>query len=368
MMKRLLSTGRASVDPKIESVLRGAWNDLDPSASVMLEKLHGSTAPMIWHKHGSFLDHLRDVWVMLSVWNQPQHWCRLGLFHSAYSNSFVSMNLYDINKDREKLASLIGEDSESLVYKFCVYNRQQVEDQVSEELMVRATSTKHIHDGSTVELSATEAAACVTETVADMMDQSFAWQSELEKGHTKSLWPGIYAPTLRMTKISRFAYGLRQSGVVPENLLPPVFNRCSTILDPDREKLARDLYWRIVGHVDGHGGHAGGAGEPEIRTLLEASVLNPFVGEPHVIRAQILLQQGRWEDAEHAAKTGLDILCQWATQWDKRMPFNAWVNWTRCLIFQAKLREWPDTWGGLESLGAIDSTMRFRGLNKDRLG
>lgn len=273
------------------------------------------------------------------------------------------MNLYNINTDRQQLASLIGDDAENLVYKFCVINRQQIENEVEREMLVRATTSKHIHTGETVQLSAIEAAACMTETIADMMDQSFSWQSDLEAGHTAALWPGVYKPTLRMSRLSKFAYGLRQSGVVPEARLPPIFERCSRVLDPVPEEEARDLYWRVIGR-DGDRM----PGDADIRALLEASVLNPFVGEPHIVRAQILLQMGRWSDAEHAARTGLKILCDWATQWDKRMPFHAWVAWSRCLIFQASTREWPNTWGGLESLGAIDSSMRFRELNKDRLG
>ena len=48
--------------------------------------------------------------------------------------------------------------------------------------------------------------------------------------------------------------------------------------------------------------------------------------------------------------------------------FAAWVSWARCLIYQAMQREWPDTHGGLESLGAVDATMQTRKLNKNRLG
>ncbi|KAJ8601201.1 hypothetical protein CTAYLR_003245 [Chrysophaeum taylorii] len=372
LLRRRLSTMTAAssrplgvgVPPKIEAILRGAYGELDPAAPSMLDKLHDSSAPLIWHKHGSFLDHLRDVWVMLCAWEQPQSWCRLGLFHSAYSNSFVSMNLYDATKDRSNLASLVGPEAETLVYKFCVINRQQLEDEVEAELTIRDTTSTHIHTGERVELSSVEAAACVAETIADQMDQSLSWQSDLEAGHTASLWPGLYMPTLRMSKLSKFANALRNGGVVPADTLPPIFDSCSTLLDAQNERQARDLYWRVVGRP----GDVKVADDDDVATLCDASALNPFVAEPHVVRAQILLQMGRFEEAEHAARKGLDIFCDWATQWDKRMPFVAWVAWTRCLVFQAQLREWPTTHGGLESLGAVDPSMRFRPLNKDRLG
>uniref|UniRef100_A0A7S3NN65 DUF6817 domain-containing protein n=1 Tax=Aureoumbra lagunensis TaxID=44058 RepID=A0A7S3NN65_9STRA len=358
------ATRVAEIPSKLEAILRSDYDALDSKASHMLKLLHASTAPVIWHKHGSFLDHLRDVWFMLCAWDQPQSWCRLGLFHSAYSNSFVSMKAFDINTDRDRLAELIGADAENLVYKFCVINRQQLEDSVETNLKVQALDFKHIHTGENVQLSNEEAAACITETIADQMDQSFSWQSDLEDGFGRALWPGPFEPTLRMAKLSRFAYGLRQSGVLPQHLLPPVFNKCTTIMDPQDEKNARDLYVHVI-FKDGHTLQA--PGQNEIDMLTKASTLNPFIAEPHLTRAQILLQMARYDEARIAAQTGLDILCQWATPWDKRMPFHAWLNWTRCLIFQANLQEWPNTHGGLESLGAIDPSQRSRGLNTSRM-
>jgi hypothetical protein len=43
----------------------------------MLRTLEASDAPLIWHKHSSFLDHLRGVWLMLVAWEQPRAVCRL---------------------------------------------------------------------------------------------------------------------------------------------------------------------------------------------------------------------------------------------------------------------------------------------------
>ena len=44
---------------------------------------------------------------MLVAWEQPRAVCRLGLFHSAYSNSFVSMNLYDPTRDRAAVGAML---------------------------------------------------------------------------------------------------------------------------------------------------------------------------------------------------------------------------------------------------------------------
>ncbi|KAJ1453183.1 hypothetical protein M885DRAFT_524823 [Pelagophyceae sp. CCMP2097] len=349
--------------PKFAALLRHDYAQLDAHAPVMLAKLHASEAPMIWHKHGSFLDHLRDVWAMLVLWDQPVATQRLGLFHSAYSNSFVAMKLYDIKTERGALQEMIGEEAENLVYKFCVINRQVLENTVLGEGTIRKEGYElaHIHTGETVHLSGEEAAACITQTIADVMDQSFGWQSELEADRTLALWPGPFLPTLRMTKVTNFAAALRESGLVPEAQLPPVFGRCTQILTKQEEKDARDRYARVVYNERV-------ATDKDVTALLEVSVLNPYVAEPHVVRAQILLQMGRFPEAERAALQGLQLLELWATPWDKRMPLHAWVAWTRCLIFQARQKEWPRTHGGLESLGAIDASMVARKLNTDRLG
>ena len=83
-------------------------------------------------------------------------------------------------------------------------------------------------------------------------------------------------------------------------------------------------------------------------------------------RAQCLMQLNEFEEAEAEATRGVHLLCEWGTNWDKRMPFNAWLNWSRCLALQASMREWPTTHGGIESLGATLPRMRFRQLNEQR--
>ena len=123
----------------------------------------------------------------------PTNHCRLGLFHSAYSNSFVSMNLYDPRRDRAALAALIGEEAEGLVYGFCSIDRQQLEETVLEEGVVRREgyALRHIRTGEALHISGAEAVAFVTETLADELEQRFGWQSDLEAGNVAAVWPGV---------------------------------------------------------------------------------------------------------------------------------------------------------------------------------
>ena len=181
------------LSPTVERLLRGSHDALDEAAPQMLRTLEASDAPLIWHKHSSFLDHLRGVWLMLVAWEQPRAVCRLGLFHSAYSNSFVSMNLYDPTRDRAALADLIGEEAEGLVYGFCSIDRQQLEETVLEEGVVRREGydLRHIRTGEALHVSGAAAAAFVTETLADELEQRFGWQSDLEAGDVAAVWPGV---------------------------------------------------------------------------------------------------------------------------------------------------------------------------------
>ena len=361
-------TGGVPVSATIESVLRADWVALDPDAPAILAVLQASDAPLIWHKHSSFMDHLRDVWAMLVNWKQPQATCRLGLLHSAYSNSFVSMNCFNPATDRPRVAALIGEEAENLVYKFCSIDRQSLEETVLREGVVRPRgyTLTHIHSGEPLTLSGSEAAAFVTETLADELEQRFGWQSDLERGATAACWPGPALPTLRLARTSRLARALRSSGLVDETALPPVFECCSAVLEPEDEAAARAAYWRAA-TVDGVApADCAAATAAQLDDLSLAAARNRFVAEPHVARAQCLLQLGRWEEAEEAARRGVEQLCTNGTAWDKRMPLNAWLNWARCLALQAERREWPSTHGGLESLGATLPRMRFRGLNEGR--
>lgn len=366
----------ASIPNLTESALRGRWTDLDPAAESILTVLQASDAPLIWHKHSSFFDHLREVWVILCGWKQPQATCRLGLLHSAYSNSFVSMNCFDPQSDRQRVAELIGDEAENLVFKFCSIDRQMLEETVLREQTIRREgySLRHIHTGEELPVSGAEAAAFITETLADEVDQRFGWQSDLEAGQTAACWPGPALPTLRLGRTSRLAFALRTSGLIGEASLPPIFDSCSRMLQPIDEAAARKLYWSAIslaGVTPTEAAEAastapGGRTHSMLASLAQASAHNPFVAEPHIVRAQLLLQLSQWEEAEAEARCGVTILCTWGTQWDKRMPFNAWLNWGRCLVLQAQSKEWPRTHGGIESLGATLPRMRYRGLNTER--
>jgi hypothetical protein len=70
-------------------------------------------------QHGTFKQHLLGVWKILTVWDQPQALARCGLFHSAYSNSYVNLAIFKAGVDRELVKEDCGAEAEDLIYKFC---------------------------------------------------------------------------------------------------------------------------------------------------------------------------------------------------------------------------------------------------------
>lgn len=58
-----------------------------------------------------------------------------------------------------------------------------------------------------------------------------------------------------------------------------------------------------------------------------------FVVHRHFAREE------KWGEAADAAKSALRMFYVWATQWDNRMPFTAWVSWTRCILLQSSYKE-----------------------------
>jgi len=117
------------IDPSniLESILAENWEEVDPHVlSRCLESLKGRGTHRCWHKHSTFLQHLLGVHSILRLWGQGKTVARVGLFHSAYSNSYVNLALYDPVIERDSIASLVGEEAEAVVYTFCIIDRQEV--------------------------------------------------------------------------------------------------------------------------------------------------------------------------------------------------------------------------------------------------
>jgi hypothetical protein len=130
-----------------------------------------------------------------------------------------------------------------------------------------------------------------------------------------------------------------------ELVLPPVFDKCTKVLDAGDQIVARDLYWEALICEEGL---------DKIEELLVKSIeKNPFVGEPHVVLSQVYLTKGRFEEGEREAERGLTLLLEWGCHWDKRVSWEGWIAWNRVLLMKAKEKSWPNTSWGILNLGLV---------------
>ncbi|KAK1326610.1 hypothetical protein QJS10_CPA01g00044 [Acorus calamus] len=234
--------------------LRGELETVDPALPSLISVLRSVGAGECWHKHGSFLDHLMDVYKILKLWSAPDEVARCGLFHSAYSNSYVNLAIFDAATSRDHVRRLIGDPAENLVHLFCVVPRQPlIHDDLlfqypseaelvdhlnsSEESLLKAREerifdpdepwrrkirsvlppdgvvVKHIKTGEDLRVSRRVVATFLMMTMADFSDQIFGFQDSLFEnidgrlGFTgnnyKAIWPGDGKPGLWMNSISR---------------------------------------------------------------------------------------------------------------------------------------------------------------------
>ncbi|XP_062221414.1 uncharacterized protein LOC133920852 [Phragmites australis] len=232
--------------------LRGEEDQVDPALPDLAAVLRAAGAGECWHKHGTFLAHLLEVYRILRLWRAPDAVARCGLYHSAYSNSYVNLAIFDPGTARDHVAGVVGAPAERLVHLFCIVPRQQLihddllfhytdddlladlerseaslqdarrgvfddaepwRRKIQQLLPAAGITVKHIRTGEDVALSRRVAAAFLLMTMADFSDQLFDWQDRLFdntngrlefRGNTwTSLWPGTGKPGLWVTSISR---------------------------------------------------------------------------------------------------------------------------------------------------------------------
>ncbi|MFT4193204.1 DUF6817 domain-containing protein [Ottowia sp.] len=312
--------------------------DLAPALPVVLARGVGQD----WHKAGTFRHHLAGVARSLALWRQPRDVRLLGLLHSVYGNAFVDLVKFDAATERGRLAVLVGESAEELVYQFCTASRRQFTEQA---LAGRIEPDGRMHlltnAGEPVTLEASTVAAFLVVSMADTIEQWFSWQDDIysrfpaPNSHRPqavhwmaALWPGPMRPSGRMLhQINRLGLALRHpalKGLLP---MPPVFDDCTQSLSAGDDAAAASLYWSVIQQD-----------QPLVDLDVATGVLeqavrcNPWVGEPQMVLAQLYLSAGRREDAAAAARSALQCMACWGNAWDKRVQWDAWVAWTRILL------------------------------------
>ncbi|XP_015951162.1 uncharacterized protein LOC107475966 [Arachis duranensis] len=400
--------------------LRRELHSVDNNLPSLFDLLCSVSAGECWHKHGSFLDHLTDVHRILKLWKAPDSVCLCGLFHSAYSNSYVNLAIFDPSTGRDVVRGHVGDEAERLIHLFCIVPRQPL---IHDDLLFRYSDeelvdhlreseislnnakekgifngeehwrkkvqgivpaegviVKHIRTGEDVRVSRRAVAIFLMLTMADFCDQWFGFQDtlfenddgrlEFSGNNCEALWPGDGKPGLWFSSISRMGavYNLiwREEEIFMlenkksktdydfhfdrdehvELVVPPVFDNCTKVVAAEDGIAARELYWDAVcGKKEGL--------ERKEELLLGSIEKNPFAGEPYVVLSQVYLTEGRFEEAEKAAETGLKLLLEWGCPWDKRTSWEGWVAWVRVLLLKAMEKSWPNTGFGILNLGLV---------------
>jgi hypothetical protein len=76
----------------------------------------------ISHVNGSFLDHLHGVHDLLKAWGNREALCHAGLFHSIYGTTGFPQSVM-ATTERDRVAEIIGQEAEGIVYMFCACDR-----------------------------------------------------------------------------------------------------------------------------------------------------------------------------------------------------------------------------------------------------
>ncbi len=352
---------RMAVTRRVRDFLADDFAAIDPELPPLLAVLNRRRMADCWHKHGSFRDHLIGVYRILALWGQPREAQLLGLLHSVYSNEYVDLSLFDAEGGRGELVSLVGEEVESLIHSFCTIPRNefaiallQRDDIPADGLVLTDT------DGEYFPLDRRQVAIFLAVTLADLAEQWFAWQDHVMAGypHVTSgrpaggdwsmvVWPGPMRPSMtNWSLLSRLARHMPALGLP----VPPIFNLCTAELSPEDEARAVALYWEAASS------QTRPASRDLVAKLLEAAIEhNPWAAEPRLTLAQLCLMDRQFQRAEDQAKRGLELLCQWGTPWDKRIPWAGWIAWARVLLQNACNRTWPETIRQHNNLGMVDA-------------
>ena len=340
----------APLDPDLHqralALLDDEWLARDADLAPVLPIVLARGVGQDWHKAGTFRHHLVGVARSLALWRQPRDVRLLGLLHSVYGNAFVDLVKFDPERERARLRDAVGERAEQLVYLFCTASRAQFVRQVLAG-QIDADGSVQVHEHR---LPADVVAAFIIVSMADTCEQWFAWQDDIYSGFPDvphvpqaahwmaALWPGPMRPPSRIyAQISALGAALQHpalKGLLP---MPPVFEHCTRKLSASDEAAASSLYWSVISQaqplvqMDG-----------AVAALEHAARLNPWVGEPQMVLAQLHLIAGRSQEAQAAATGALQCYSAWGNAWDKRVQWDAWMAWARILRQGAQTGAWPE--------------------------
>lgn len=362
----------------VRSLLHERWQDFDEEWPRFDTWFHDNRAVCEFgHARATFREHLRGTFGLCAAWGLSQAVCRAGMLHTTYSGDvfYFALARSENAADRAAVRNLVGEEAERLVHLFGAVHRGTIIDVIlstgeipAEGVDVRwnRAADAAVAGAEVERVSARDCASLMLLTVADYLEQavaSNAWKDIYQVDSPHTLWPGSGKPATCLHWLSKLARAARPH--LPEHSpVPPIFDGCSATLSEAAETKARNLYWQVVRaedaddhdvYVDEHDIDADpdvtSVGSTTVQALpqamsdnervqrLRAAVrLNPFVGEPHVLLAQVAFRRGHYKRCVDECAEALRKLYALGTAWDKRIGFPGWCAFTRLIALRASRR------------------------------
>ncbi len=261
----------------------------DPVVGVLLT--HLPRAARLSHTNRPFIAHLAATWRILKDWKMPTAVCRAGFLHSAYSTSFYPHALFTL-ADRGLVRRVIGREAEGLVFRFCSMDRRGFWDRLREARSARFfTYPDRVRDGAPVRVGRATLERLLIIESANIAEQT-------------STSGGMPAPW--MSRVLGWWDFLDERSL-------PVFPRTRPRLTAKADREAIAAYLDALQR------------EPQraLAALDRAITLNPWAGEPRVVRALCAREVNGTADIENLT-AGTDLLERWAVSWDKRLSARAW--------------------------------------------
>merc|ERR1712032_47492 len=186
-----------------------------------------------------------------------------------------------------------------------------------------------LNPSETVHLSPQELAKYFVTFVADLAEQMMEVNTYIHIYHEvmpDRLFPGRGRPAIIFHFYSRLLFSARPY----LDVVPPVFNNCTEVLNIEDEVQALEFYWQGICEEQT-------MPKADLEELfVKASKCNPYIAEPRVMLSQLLFMRGAYAEAAHHAICALEIFYQWGTCWDKRAMFGQWVGFARMALLRAK--------------------------------
>jgi hypothetical protein len=135
------------------------------------QKLERHGTKEIEHTRRTFFEHLSDTGDLLKYWGCRDALCVAGYFHSFYGSEGTTAYASVLQfSDRERLRAEIGEESEELVYLYCI---SQHRPRYSDQLGASTCFVKNRLTGEKVPTSAAILADLIALDCADLVEQFY---------------------------------------------------------------------------------------------------------------------------------------------------------------------------------------------------